>query len=328
MFKKFFLFLSVLSLLLSAGAVFAEELPLLETPAPARVHEAPDPTSEPPVLLNLVNEPDALDRVRFRMDAKFLHVWFPNIMNADEALLVYDGQSWLIDCGDEKSGARGVELMNRLGVRKVDKLFNSHPHHDHLNGFADTIASVPVDELLICFPPDVNEHMINAVSLAEEAYTAITEFADGDVFVMGDGKVSLKCFCINDPELDMNNNSAVMLLQYGNRRMLFTADMERLGQAVLVSRVPPEELRADILKYPHHGRSGLLDEFMQAVSPSFAIITNGVVRWGGIEYLLFRRIPYLFTNPTEVYLHCYTDGNVWVVEYVPIEKTNPEMIRN
>ena len=325
--KKSLTFLLFLVLLCAVGSAPAcAEFSPPETPAPARMHVPPAVTPEPPPILNRIRDPKCLDSVRFHLDVKLLDIWFPDIMNADEAILLYDGEVWLIDCGDEKNGVRGAELLKKLGVTKIDKLFVSHPHHDHINGLAVTDETASVEQLLVCFPPDSTESMIKAMDYAETAGITVKEYEDGDVFAMGDGRVTLKFFCNDDPALDMNNNSAVTLLQHGTRRMLFCADMERPGQAVLTSRVSPEALQADILKYPHHGKSGLMDEFLQAVSPSVAVITNTSVRWGGVEYLSWRMIPYYYTvwyTATANYLHLYTDGSVWVIEYVPVDSVRP-----
>jgi beta-lactamase superfamily II metal-dependent hydrolase len=160
--------------------------------------------------------------------------------------------------------------------------------------------------------------MISAVSYAESNDIAIREYGDGDVLSMGDGAVTLKFWVNTDPSLDMNNQSAQTMVTFGERKILFTADMEQAGQAVLMERVGAEELKADLIKYPHHGKTGLLDEFYQAVRPQLAVITNSYVKWGGIEYLIWKQIPRFYTNPTEKYVHLYTDGNTWVVERVPM----------
>ena len=107
--------------------------------------ESPIPSPEPPA-------PARVNSVRFRLDAKFLHVWFPNIANEDEAIICYDDEVWLIDCGDGRGASRGVKLMRKLGITEIDKLFNTHPHHDHLNGLQIMDEAVPVSELLICYP--------------------------------------------------------------------------------------------------------------------------------------------------------------------------------
>ena len=316
--RKSFFFLLTLMLLFTAAHCAAEDIAPPETPAPARIHIAPEPSPEPPMVHNATKDSSCLDGLRFRLDAQFLHVWFPIIANADEAIITFGDEVWLIDCGDKAMGLRGVRLLQELGITKIDKLFNSHPHHDHLNGLQVTNEAVPVSELLVCFPEDSTDSIMNAVAYAETEKIPVTQYQDGDVFTMGDGRVSLKFFLPDDPTLDMNNLGSVTLLQYGSRRMLFMADMERPGQAALLAQHKPEELRAEVLKYPHHGKTGLLEEFFEALQPSFAVITNVRVNWGGVDYLTWKKTPHVFTCASDHYIHLYTDGNTWVAERVPM----------
>lgn len=311
--------------LLLGGAAIGEEIPgdtCPEPPAPVRIaRPEPEPTPAMPAVINCVAEPGADTGFHFRMDADLLHIWFPNIMNADEAILIFQGETWLIDCGDERNGARGAELISRLGIERIRKLFNTHPHHDHLNGLRITDETAKVEELRICFGGASTEHMIRAVTYAEENGIRVAEFRDGSEFAMGDGSVTLKFWCNTDPSLDMNNQSAQTLIRYGGRTILFTADMERNGQASLLSRINPAGLKADLLKYPHHGKSPLDDAFLQAVNPEAAIITNKTVSdWGGVRYLSAKGVPYIYTNQAGVYLHLVTDGEHWIVEQVPQDR--------
>ena len=322
--RKLTAFLILLALLLPAGfSAAAVTISPLETPAPARVHIAPEPPEGPGAIIDLTRDRNALDGVRFKLDAQFLHVWFPLIANADEAVIVMGDEVWLIDCGDKGMGLRGVHMMEELGIRKIDKLFNSHPHHDHIDGLQVTNEAIPVGELLICFPEDSTESMVAAMEYAKEAGIPVRHYNNGETFSMGDGRATLKFFFPDDDSLDMNNNSALTMLKYGSRRMLFMADMERLGQEAILSRVSPDDLHTDILKYPHHGKTGLLQEFYEVVNPALAVITNVYVEWGGIEYLRMKQIPYLFTCAKDAYVHCYTDGTSWVVEYVPMGTAVP-----
>ena len=317
----FFVVLAILAAALPSFAAGA--YPVLETPPPARIHISPAASPSPPAVLNTVQDASAADGLRFKLDAEILHVWFPIIANADEAVLIYGDEVCLIDCGDKGMGLRGVRMLEELGVRKIDKLFNSHPHHDHIDGLQVTNEAVPVGGLFVCFPDDSTESMVSAMEYAKEARIPVSHYKSGDVFTLGDGGVSLNFFSPEDESLDMNNNSMQTLVQYGSRRILFTADMERPGQEVLLSRMRPAELRADIIKYPHHGKTGLVDEFYEAVSPSLAIITNVYVQWGGVDFLTWKRVPILFTCTHDAYLHLYTDGNTWVVERVPMGQVVP-----
>lgn len=108
--RKLFFLLMVLILFL-AGGVFcaAEDFSPLETPAPERYHPLPEPTPDPPTILDRTKDASILENVRFRLDATFLHIWFPIIANADEALITYGDEAWLIDCGDKGMGERGVK---------------------------------------------------------------------------------------------------------------------------------------------------------------------------------------------------------------------------
>ena len=307
--RRLFSFLAVLVLLLAAGGAAASE--------------------DPPVLIDLAHNRNAMNGFSFPSDAEFLHVWIPMIANADEAVIIYRDEVFLIDCADKKLASRGADLLRDLGVTKIDKLFNSHPHHDHLGGLQITDEAAPVQEMYICFPADSTETMVEAMAYAAEQDIPVFHYENGDVFTMGDGEVTLKFYWpvveSDNPKelLDMNNSSAQTLLQYGSRRMLFTADLEIPGQKVLMEQFPAEDLRAEIIKYPHHGKSGLYEDYFRAVKPSLAVITNIYVKWSGKEYLTARGVPWLFTCSTDTYLHLYTDGATWVVERVPFGPINP-----
>ena len=318
MLKRFLLLL--LALLLAVPSALASSL---ETPAPAPVHVAPEPTEIPPLIVDATKDTSAASSLRFKTDATFLHIWIPNIRNADAAILCFGDQVYMIDTGDKRAGMKTAELLNQLGITKVDKLFISHPHHDHLEGLEYTAKAAKIQEILFCFPHDVNERIIDAITYANKNDIFVSDYKDGDVFTMGDNEVTLKFWFLDDPDLDMNNNSAVTQVQFGSRRMLFTADMEKEGQAVLVQCVPAEELRTDILKYPHHGRNALTAEFLEAVNPAAAVITNVNVDWFGVKYLKHNKIPYYFSCFKRTVLHLWTDGNIWVIEQPPISKVTP-----
>ena len=345
--RKFFSFVLVI-LLLIPGVILSEDSPafpggakdLLETPAPARIHAEPEPTAEPPAILNRTQVPDPLEGFRFKLDSKMLHIWFPNIQDCDEAVIMYDDNVWLIDCASEKAAPRGVEMMARLHIPKIEKLFNTHPHYDHIQGLQVTNESVPIDEVLFGanFPADTNESMITARAYAEEACIDIGTFSDGETFAMGDGAVTLTFYYneytpeeyanLNERSLinHQNDCSALTLLQYGDRRMLFMADMERnYGQANFYPRLQAGlDLSADVLKYPHHGNNGMLYEFWKAVDPKLVVITNhrGTNK-PGIEFLTYQRVGIFYTNYPERYVHLYTDGHTWVIEYVPLTDFPP-----
>ena len=71
-----------------------------------------------------------------------------------------------------------------------------------------------------------------------------------------------------------NNDSLALRITYGQRSLLLTGDMEKPMER---ARSPSAEpLRADILKVGHHGsNTSSIDPFLDAVSPAFAVISDG-----------------------------------------------------
>lgn len=76
----------------------------------------------------------------------------------------------------------------------------------------------------------------------------------------------------------INNNSLVCKLIYKNFSMLFTGDIEEIAEKAILSKYvsKQEVLNADILKVAHHGsKTSSIKEFINAVSPKYAVIGVG-----------------------------------------------------
>ncbi len=277
---------------------------------------SPEGTAEayPPVI-DRWTDPEACPGFSFSGEDDLLEIWFPRIRDRDAAILLYQGECWMIDCSDEQAEERVVPLIRALGIEKVDKLFNTHPHHDHINGLAYVDEAAPVEELLIGFPEDINTHMKAAVAYAQEKGIRIEHFEDEQVFSMGDGLVQLKCWMKTPEEEDLNNRSAQMMVSFGDRNILFMADLEWPGEKALMEVVDPEDLKADLLRYPHHGKQPLITSLYEAISPDFVIVTSteGVAESREVmTWLRLKHIPTAFT--TNGYLRLATDGTTWLCE--------------
>jgi len=107
--------------------------------------------------------------------------------------------------------------------------------------------------------------------------------ADGDEVTLHGG-VKLRFLHPNKGTVDMlshNDASLVLALDYQRTTMLFTGDLEIVGMLDLLERTSPEELRADLLKVPHHGGvSSFEPRFYEAVSPRWAVICVGPNSFG------------------------------------------------
>ncbi len=314
----------ILALMMPITTCAAEEA-LPPSPEPpsgyfeGRPTPAPSPIPEEKII-DHVHHPEAYPRFFFQRDRKLFEIWIPNIRDADEAILMYDGQVWMIDCGDERMGKRGTVLLQQLGITKIDILFNSHPHHDHINGLAMTDNTAKVGEVRICFSPDMTESGLRMIRVAEERGIPVKEYRDGDRFPMGDGAVELLFLKNNEINLDMNNQSAVTKITYGERTILFMADMEQPGQQAMIERIDPAVLKCDIVKYPHHAKSDMYTPFYEALGAELAIVTSVEGRGDAGQYAIANRgIPAVYTELKDQFTHLVTDGEYWLIERVQIK---------
>lgn len=267
-----------------------------------------------PVLIDRINAPEEHADFAFAEDAALFEVIFPQILNCDAILLRCGGETMLVDCATQGQAKRIINMCKQLGVTRIDRVVNTHPHEDHIGGFRDLIKEVEVGELWICFAEDANDHIKKAVGYAEKAGIPVVHYADGDTLTLGGATIDV--WKLEGKLSELNDCSAQFYVTYGQRTMLMTADLEKTGQTKYVE-MKGEALKADILKYPHHGIDKLTDEFAAAVSPLFSVVTNNQRSTDGRKYIQRSGMACAWTVPGFVTLT--TDGTTWVVDRVPSE---------
>lgn len=171
-----------------------------------------------------------------------------------------------------------LPLLRRRGIKRVDLAVITHPHDDHFGGFVSLVNEIVLERILISPVAGETVYYGNLLSQAELTGAEIIETGDGQTWhcgrdlileVIGPPKTLLR-----GTNSDLNNNSVVFLLHYGEIRMLFTGDIEDAAVRELFRR--QVELRADLLLIPHHGGyMEAMPAFLEAVRPSLAVIQVG-----------------------------------------------------
>jgi competence protein ComEC len=85
---------------------------------------------------------------------------------------------------------------------------------------------------------------------------------------------------VNTPvgRTDINDMSYIMLLKHGLSSALFTGDLNAKLGAYLAKE--GKDLKADILKFPHHGAEGAApDSFFAAVAPKDVLVPSPALLW-------------------------------------------------
>ncbi len=190
--------------------------------------------------------------------------------------------------GDFDVGARVVvPFLKRQGVNRLDALIISHHHLDHGGGIPPVLANLSVD--LAVMPPadNLKEQLEDAYKPVLEAVEAkasqIETVREGDILELGEG-ITAEILAppetiLTDTTADLNNNSLVIKLNYKEKSFLFTGDIEAPMIEELVGG--KTDLRADVLKVPHHGSAGSFNEdFYRQVGARMAVINVGPNNYG------------------------------------------------
>lgn len=207
-----------------------------------------------------------------------LEVHFLDVGQGDSALLrTPHGKNFLVDCGPRSARKRILPYLKSLGIEKLDGIFISHSHMDHIGGLPYILDAIPVQK--VYFSGHVHTSKFNRKLLGKlrsRNIELITLRRGQEVLL--EESVKLVVYHPDpkrDPEtVDVNDFSVVFRLSYGDIDFLFTGDSEQNSEAEILSA--QVELHSEFLKVGHHGsRTATSEPFLSRVLPLFAVISCG-----------------------------------------------------
>lgn len=258
-----------------------------------------------------------------------LEIVFPRVYSSDCAILRFGEETMMIDASTKNKTMRGriQTAMAAMGVDHIDTAYNCHPHDDHIDGFQFVHEYAPIGQLLIAFPEDYDPRMREAVTFCTANGIPIVRVQDGDVLTMGEnGEVTLTVIQRwGTKSWDTNDQSAMLLVRYGERTILFTGDVENRAQRDYGENPPACGLKADILKQPHHGQQPLQDVFLEQIQPEIVFMNGAAdVMNGAKKYLNKHGVPFILGYQGLTRMR--TDGSIWVIDYLQEENTDRQTI--
>ena len=120
-------------------------------------------------------------------------------------------------------------------------------------------------------------------AIADEGIEVHTPWA-GESFTVGDVRLDVLSphECWTGTESDTNNDALVIRMTRGDDVVLFATEPEEPAQEWLLDQSVDRglDLRADLLKVPHHGAATSVAEFFQAVAAPVAVVSVGENTYG------------------------------------------------
>lgn len=205
-----------------------------------------------------------------------LTVTFLNVGQGDAALVrTPDGANMLIDGGGDAQTVK--QALARRGINRLDLLVLTHPHADHVRGLVEVVEHLSVKLVLDSGQPHPSIFYRRFLEVIKKRCISYQVAREGQKYQVGEKlKVAVlgPAALFKSTEADLNNNSIVLKLDYGEVSFLFTGDIETESQAQLVDK-QTNQLSSAVLKVPHHGGSRTITRFLKAVSPQVAVISVG-----------------------------------------------------
>jgi beta-lactamase superfamily II metal-dependent hydrolase len=209
-----------------------------------------------------------------KTERETLEVHFIDVGQADSILIkVPTGENVLIDAGNNGDSELLDEYLKSQGVEKIDVAVGTHPHEDHIGSLDTVINNFDVEKVYMPKYAHTTKTFEDVLLAIKNKGLKISTPVPGNTFNLGEAKFSLLA-PNGDNYKSINDYSIVLKMEYGSNSFLFTGDSEILSEKEILEK--NYNVQVDVLKVAHHGSTtSTSDEFLNAVSPKYAIISCG-----------------------------------------------------
>jgi competence protein ComEC len=209
-----------------------------------------------------------------------LSVHFIDVGQGDSMLIKAGNQSMLIDGGPTTEGQTVTSYLKSQGVQTIDILVSTHPHEDHIGGLLTVLNEFPVKQVIDSGQVHTTQTYENYLMLIDQKDIPYSVGERGQAINLSS---NVKIEILSPPssmyESDLNQNSIVLRVTYGNVKFLFMGDAGFTAEDGLMSS--GYDLKSDVLKVAHHGsKYSTSAAFLSQVRPAISVIEVGQNAYG------------------------------------------------
>jgi competence protein ComEC len=215
-----------------------------------------------------------------------MEVIFVDVGQGDSTLIrTPKGKNVLIDGGGnfhqgvvQKEKDIIVPYLLKNGIHKIDIVFVSHGHNDHIGGLVQVLDKIKVGYVIVGTDAFKTADWVAFEKKCKEKNVKIYPVKRGDEIVL-DKDVMMKVLhpdktLIQSSRDDVNNNSLVLLMDYKDKRLLWTGDIEAEAENMIMDQYA--RLDVDVVKVPHHGSVySSTERWIEGITPEISVFQVG-----------------------------------------------------
>lgn len=208
--------------------------------------------------------------------AGVMEVHYLDVGQGDAAYIKVNGFDILIDAGDNGKEELLLSQLKEFNIDDFEMIIATHPHADHIGGMAEVFRDYDVESFYMPNATHTTKTFENMVKAISEEGIKINTIKEGMSFDFGPGAKMEVYSPIYESYEEFNDYSPIMKLTFGETDFIFTGDAEYHAEEEVVAKYP-NDLKAEVLKFGHHGSStSSTRAFVESVDPDYGIISCGL----------------------------------------------------
>jgi len=205
-----------------------------------------------------------------------LEISYLDVGQGDAVYIKVNDFDILIDAGPKSDSDKLMQQLEEKNIDDFEIVIATHPHEDHIGGMTKVFEKYDVKSFYMPKATNTTKTFENMMKAVSNEGLNVNVIKEGTSFELGEGARIDVYSPIQESYDDLNDYSPIMKLTYGNKAFIFTGDAEKVAEEEVVKKYA-NELKADVIKFGHHGSStSSTKEFIEAISPKYGIISCGL----------------------------------------------------
>lgn len=215
------------------------------------------------------------DNINSKLKYSETRIHFINVGQGDSILIENNNYNILIDSGPNSARDTLISYLKKYKIKKLDYLIASHPHEDHIGSMDNIVNNFYIEEFIMPKILTTDKNFSNLVKALKSKGLTIKNINDNLKIQLSKDNYIDFIWTGDIYDDNLNNHSIVIKYVNKNRSFLFTGDIEKEVENILLSS--NKSLESTVLKVAHHGsKTSSSKAFLSKVNPRIAVISCGM----------------------------------------------------